>query len=319
MLNWGQIPDCWLDNAISMLSGPESSAENRTEIIRRLRAARTSARDTLEVLLGVWDADRLWSAFWLHDLGCGTAAFGDPWLNDSVDRLTARTAADKTMLAVDDWCRQTRPRTVQGMMSLESTRVWGDLLCEHGWVHEGGLDYLGRTLSADDVDQVRDTDRSRRFELIEATRWGIRDLDILITRTQQDSLDCRYLEGRRSVAEMISVFRTATRTGDSLWLVLLESGAPIGCLLFGLHDSVTAEWVYLGLVPERRRQGIGHYLAARGLQLARRMGIRSVLVAVDSINLPASHLYRRLGFAIWDRRRVFLRWNGSASDFLETA
>ena len=307
MLNWGQVPDHWLDDAISRLSGPESSEENRKETVRRLRDIGASGRDTLEALLGVWDADRLWSAFWLHDLGCGTVAFGDPWLNDAVDRRTARTAAEQTMLAVDDWCRHRRPRMIQGMMSPESTHIWGSLLNDHGWMEEGGLDYLGRTLSEDDVDQVQDADRSRRFELIEARRWGIRDLDNVIARTQQDSLDCRYLEGRRSVAEMISVFRTATRTGDSLWLVLLDAGEPIGCLLFGLHDSVTAEWVYLGLVPERRRQGIGQHLAVRGLQLARRMGIRSVLVAVDSVNLPALHLYRRLGFAIWDRRRVFLK------------
>lgn len=208
---------------------------------------------------------------------------------------------------------------IQGMMSLESTNRWGPLLKQHGWVEEGGLDYLGRTLGTNDVDQVPAADRFRRLELTEARRCGSRDLEALIARTQQDSLDCRYLEGRRSVGEMISVFRKATRTGDSLWLILLDSGEPIGCLLFGLHDSVTAEWVYLGLVPEHRRQGMGQHLAGRGLQLARRMGIRSVLVAVDSINLPAIQLYRRLGFELWDRRRVFLKWNGSAPDFLETA
>jgi len=317
MLNGGVLPDEWIEHAVGLLSGIEASLATRQQAIQRLRDAPQKQPASLECLLGVWDEKRLRAALWLNDLGSQTVVFGDPWTEPG-GPCGVTELADLLMSALVSWGKDRCPKVFQGSLSAESAAAWREALLRHGFHDEGGLDYFGIALD-DDPELLTSLRKAAMLEWIDARQLSDDQFEMLVARTRQSTLDCPYLEGRRSIAEMIAGFRQSTRTSDSHWCVIQEAGEPIGCLLFGLHDETTAEWVYIGLIPEFRHRGIGQAVGLLGLSLARQLGVQSVLVAVDAMNAPAIRLYQRLGFQLWDQRRVFLRWTGSTSDSLEMA
>ncbi|RMD78948.1 MAG: GNAT family N-acetyltransferase, partial [Gammaproteobacteria bacterium] len=57
--------------------------------------------------------------------------------------------------------------------------------------------------------------------------------------------------------------------------------------------------------PERRRRGHGGYLLRRLIQIAGRLGARTLFLEVRPSNAAALALYRRLGFEEVGRRRGY--------------
>ena len=138
-----------------------------------------------------------------------------------------------------------------------------------------------------------------RFEPFDAMPWA--DWCELVERTYCDTLDVPELNGIRSIANTLKGYAAGGyghgqvdlhRPWWSAWL----DGKPVGCLLLTSLSESTCELTYLGLVPEAR----GHRYSPEIMDFIGRWMVAEnkhrVVLAVDSRNAPAIHLYRGYGF-----------------------
>lgn len=130
----------------------------------------------------------------------------------------------------------------------------------------------------------------------------------VIERTYIDTLDCPGLSSCRSAEDALTSYRAASNFDGALWQLGCIDGKGVGVLLEQEHrERLAREIVYLGIVPEARRKGLGRALLVRSLNAANAAGIESCEVAVDSENRYALNLYRALGFEEQRRFAVHLR------------
>jgi GNAT superfamily N-acetyltransferase len=94
-------------------------------------------------------------------------------------------------------------------------------------------------------------------------------------------------------------------------LDLDELPAPLRAM-FELEVVAKGCWLLqaVALFPEQRGKGHGPALIARACQAARDAGHRSIALEVESPNTGAQALYRKCGFAEWERR-PFVPFPGS--------
>lgn len=119
-----------------------------------------------------------------------------------------------------------------------------------------------------------------------------------IVQTYRDSLDCPGLNGLREIDDVLAGHKGAGQFNPRYWFVLTERGIGRGALLLSKIAGIdAAELVYLGLVPEARRRGLGEVLMHQGIASTSEMGATRLSMAVDSANVPAMKLYCRFGAA----------------------
>ena len=168
----------------------------------------------------------------------------------------------------------------------------------------------------------------RVCSLEELVRSGVSPerVEELLRQTLQDSyidtLDCPELCGLRSVDDVLDSHKAVGVYDPSIWWLAMEGDRPVGCLLLSVcpeHDSV--ELVYLGLSPRARGRGLGAALMSMGLSRIAQVhlseesaegrpwvkGTGGLTCAVDTRNVPAMRLYRRLGFVRFGLRLPFVR------------
>jgi mycothiol synthase len=121
------------------------------------------------------------------------------------------------------------------------------------------------------------------------------EFEQVLVRCHDDSLDCPELHGVRTPAELLAGYRDCAPDPAQWWLALRD-GNGIGVLLLS-----SPELVFVGVVPERRGQGIGRMLVE-----AARDFTPDLNVTVDSRNLPAVQLYTSVGFITIGIRDVFI-------------
>jgi mycothiol synthase len=128
-----------------------------------------------------------------------------------------------------------------------------------------------------------------------------------VLATYRDSQDCPELTGLRPIDDILAGHMASGRFNPLLWELVRLGGRDAGCLLLAplTHASVL-EVVYMGVVPEFRRRGIGHLLLRRALGQCHAVGARRLTVVVDDRNAPAKRLYARLGLLPVARRLAFL-------------
>jgi [ribosomal protein S18]-alanine N-acetyltransferase len=98
------------------------------------------------------------------------------------------------------------------------------------------------------------------------------------------------------------------------WLLRDDAGAPAGLLLCQ-RVADEAELYRIGIVPPRRRQGLGAWLLERLLAEARSGGLRRVHLEVRAGNTAARRLYAGAGFREVGRRPGYYRTpQGEAED-----
>jgi ribosomal-protein-alanine N-acetyltransferase len=85
--------------------------------------------------------------------------------------------------------------------------------------------------------------------------------------------------------------------------------APLG-LLMGLLVAQDAELLTLAVPPARRRQGVATLLTRDFLRRATAAGALNVFLEVAEDNVPAQHLYSRLGFKMEGKRRGYYQRPG---------
>jgi ribosomal protein S18 acetylase RimI-like enzyme len=69
--------------------------------------------------------------------------------------------------------------------------------------------------------------------------------------------------------------------------------------------------MYTGLIPEARGRGWGRQITQHAQWMARQAGIERIVLAVDSVNVPAIRMYQSTGFEMWDKRSVYVRFPAS--------
>lgn len=91
---------------------------------------------------------------------------------------------------------------------------------------------------------------------------------------------------------------------DASAVAVASDGRPVGLAMLGVRGG--EGWVGgMGVVPDRRRAGVGERLLRALLDRARARGLRQVTLEVLEQNDPARRLYERLGFR---RTRVLEIW-----------
>lgn len=84
---------------------------------------------------------------------------------------------------------------------------------------------------------------------------------------------------------------------------LSEVEAPFRPLI-ELEMLASGSWLLqaIAIFPEFRRQGFGPALVARACDVARAAGHGRIVLQVESVNVGAVGLYKKCGFAEWQRR-----------------
>jgi len=136
------------------------------------------------------------------------------------------------------------------------------------------------------------------------TAWRRRKFARTIARTYEGSLDCPAMAGLRTAEDALATHRATGDFRAGAWHLALEAKEAVGVVLASEVEG-RGDLVYLGVVPEARRRGIGKALVAQAVRDTARMGLVALAVAVDTENTPAVRLYEHMGFREIRRRLVW--------------
>jgi len=147
----------------------------------------------------------------------------------------------------------------------------------------------------------------------EWVQYGARthaDFARIIPATYEDSRDCPELSGLRPIEDVLKAHQATGHFDPRLWELARIGGEDAACLLLTrLARDTVLDVVYMGVVPARRRRGIGGLLLRRALEQCRARNARRLTVVVDERNAPARRLYERFGFVRVTQREAYLyRW-----------
>jgi ribosomal protein S18 acetylase RimI-like enzyme len=128
-----------------------------------------------------------------------------------------------------------------------------------------------------------------------------------IAQTYQDSLDCRGLNGLRTMEEVIASHKASGHFDPNFWYVAKQQQHPVGVLLLAQVPNRPAwEIVYMGVLPDARGKRIGDALIKKARQVAADRASKTLTLAVDNANLPALNLYQANGFRSSGSRRAWI-------------
>jgi mycothiol synthase len=180
------------------------------------------------------------------------------------------------------------------------------LLAAAGFCPLAVLDYLER----DALHPWVDPPAPEEAEWIPYDERTHRAFAEIVLATYRDSQDCPELTGLRPIDDILAGHKASGRFEPQLWELARVDGRTAGCLLLApLTHAPMLEVVYVGVVPECRRRGVGRLLLRRALGKCHAVGARRLTVVVDDRNEPAKRLYARLGLLPVARRNVcFYRW-----------
>jgi ribosomal protein S18 acetylase RimI-like enzyme len=104
------------------------------------------------------------------------------------------------------------------------------------------------------------------------------------------------MQNLRTADDVVAGYRDCAPDTGQWWLAEVN-GEPAGVLI--LADS---ELVFVGVVPQRRGDGIGRALVATACEKSSELSL-----VVDVRNTPAVQLYLSVGFEVVGAREVFLK------------
>jgi ribosomal protein S18 acetylase RimI-like enzyme len=152
---------------------------------------------------------------------------------------------------------------------------------------------------------------SLHFEPVSFDERGWRRLIEIVDRTYEGTLDCPGLNGVRETRDVLEGYRYGAQFVPAGWLFVRQAaGAKVrdaGCLILARHDEGLFELVYMGLVPEARGRGLGLWIARHAQRLARQLGGRQLILAVDARNTPARAMYARAGFVPVEIKEAYFK------------
>jgi ribosomal protein S18 acetylase RimI-like enzyme len=134
----------------------------------------------------------------------------------------------------------------------------------------------------------------------------------LVERSYDSTLDCAALNGVRDVDNVVTGYQATGSYRPELWQLVRAHGEDVGMVLLADHPKAGHwELMYTGLIPEARGRGWGRQITQHAQWMARQAGIERIVLAVDSVNVPAIRMYQSTGFEMWDKRSVYVRFPAS--------
>jgi ribosomal protein S18 acetylase RimI-like enzyme len=131
----------------------------------------------------------------------------------------------------------------------------------------------------------------------------------VVEATYQQTMDCPGLEKVRTTDDVLAGYRQMGVFDPGRWLIVRHAGGDVGCLLLTDHPGhQNLELIYMGVVPAARGRQWGYQIARYAEWVARQLGRRRLVLAVDETNLPALNMYRQAGFKAWERRSVWAKF-----------
>jgi ribosomal protein S18 acetylase RimI-like enzyme len=128
----------------------------------------------------------------------------------------------------------------------------------------------------------------------------------LIEATFDGTLDCPELNKVRSNEQVVQSFlMNRPFRGCPYWFTLWHRQRVAGCLLLLSHNAELVEVVYMGLIPEARRRGLGRLIIEQAKRVAINLGATMLVLAVDVRNTPAIKTYQHNGFRFHRRLQVY--------------
>lgn len=130
----------------------------------------------------------------------------------------------------------------------------------------------------------------------------------VLEQTYRGTLDCPELNGVRDGRQSLASHEAAGGFAPNLWRLYRRNGTTVGVLLMTPRPEQQAwEVLYLGVVAEARRSGVGTAMLRDALQAARDAQVKRLLIVADARNAPAIALYESLGFRQTDARIACVR------------
>ncbi len=229
-------------------------------------------------------------------------ANGLVWPPQLATRDTPDAIADQLVLTALTRLREHGSKLVQTLLGPSETAHAAPLL-RHGFRHITSLWYLRHDLVLPaDLVATKDSLCCEPYARCDAAAFHR-----VLLQSYEGTLDCPEINGVRVLAEILEGHRSQGIHDPEHWWLARVEGEPVAVLLLtATPDEGSWDVSYLGVVPSARGRGVGRALMVRALLEARLLKARALTLAVDGRNLPARHLYRRLGFVPCDLREVFL-------------
>ena len=130
----------------------------------------------------------------------------------------------------------------------------------------------------------------------------------LLLETYVGSLDCPALNGIRDPADIIKGYASQGTMHSDCWFFIRHVQQDVGTLILTSHaNGENWELVYMGIVPSARGSGFGWQTLQQAMWQAHKNNAKRLVLAVDESNEPALQNYRKAGFVVWDRKKVYAR------------
>lgn len=286
-------------NVLSLLF-QTMAADDRLAQVEEMQAAAERGEFKLDGLLAARDGDQLLGAAMYVSQADGTAFV---WPAQTVELAESEQLADQLYEEL------TRQIDASGLTSSQaivevSASAERAALSRNGFRHLVDLFYLQRILTSDLPAQMH-----FEFEIIPFLPGQNEDrFAKLIEQTYIDTLDCPGFHENRGGTEALASHRCSGEFSAERWNLYAIDGRDVGLLLMNDHPAQQAwEVVYVGVAANARGNRYGRAMLIEGLHAAHQAGRQSVLLAVDSANVPANRIYDDLGFVEVASRAVHLR------------
>lgn len=265
------------------------------EALDRTRAGDGEAWDGLLVAMASGGAaTEVVGATWVQQAPGNTAIVWPP---------TAECgAADHLLRAAARWC-DGRSIPLAQLSATDRDGFCAEQLAECGFSWLADLLYMYADAATNAAGQGPD---EGELQFVSNAGDKPQRLEMLIEQTYVGTQDCPALDGLRSMSDVLAGYRAQGRHCPEHWYFVQIGGADVGVLILADHAAAgNCELIYMGVVPAARGAGIGSRIVMRALEAAATVGARRLVLAVDAANGPAVDLYKRAGFAEWDRRTVY--------------
>jgi ribosomal protein S18 acetylase RimI-like enzyme len=137
-------------------------------------------------------------------------------------------------------------------------------------------------------------------------------LSNLVNQTYAGTYDFPELNEICDAEDVLAAYRETGAHDPNDWFIVRERGRDVGCLLLTDHPhDKQFELLYMGLVPEARGRCRGIDVTRYALWRTGQAGRQQIVLGVDAANEPAIRMYKRAGFAQWDRQHVLLKLFGT--------
>jgi ribosomal protein S18 acetylase RimI-like enzyme len=290
--------DTELRAAFELVFRHHSDEERQTRVGNALRLLRQREIDPSGVLVALDEKRLLGAMVCVPVPGAGAMI----WPPQALVATQAEEIEDQLLAYAEQWLRGRGVKLAQAILLPQEKHLSKPLL-RGGFRAITALEYLKHDLQLSSPWQTGNSGvRFLTYAQCDRDQFHRALLD-----TYGGTLDCPEVNGVRTVDEIIDGHRAQGLYDSARWWLALRGGEPAGVLLL----TELPEWggwdvSYLGVVPAARRNGIGTALAVKALAEAHTAGAAQLTLALDVRNVPASQLYRSLGFTPFDKREVYL-------------